>query len=113
MPMTTSSLGYFFSSLARSGSTWMQLMQQYVQKSSTTTLPRRSLSLTGPAVLSQPTPPSSSGALMRFSLGVSEAAWAGKEGVRHGARATRVTRAGNARRHTNQRRGAQALERHG
>ena len=41
-PMTTSSLGYFFSSLARSGMTWMQLMQQSVQKSRRTILPRRS-----------------------------------------------------------------------
>ena len=60
--MTTRSLAYFFSSLARSGKVWMQLMQQRVQKSRTTILPRRSLSLRGPAVLSQATPPSSSGA---------------------------------------------------
>src|SRR5262249_28992394 len=40
-------------------------MQQYVQKSSTTTLPRRSLRRRGPAVFSQPTPPSSSGARSR------------------------------------------------
>src|SRR5437660_642915 len=39
-PITTSSLGYFFSSLAKSGMTCMQLMQQKVQKSSRTTLPR-------------------------------------------------------------------------
>src|SRR5262245_53338050 len=64
-PTTTSSLGYFFSSLARSGSTWMQLMQQNVQKSSKTILPLRSFRRTGPAVFSQATPPSSSGALAR------------------------------------------------
>src|SRR5438034_9966295 len=37
-------------------------MQQNVQKSSRTNLPRRSLSLRGAAVFSQATPPSSSGA---------------------------------------------------
>ena len=41
-PMTTSSFGYFFSNLTRSGISWMQLIQQRVQKSKTTTLPRRS-----------------------------------------------------------------------
>ena len=56
-PMTTSSLAYFFSSFARSGRMWMQLMQQKVQKSSRTILPRRSFSRSGPAVLSQATPP--------------------------------------------------------
>src|SRR5262249_45094526 len=62
-PMTTSSLGYFFSSFLRSGWMWMQLMQQSVQKSRRTTLPLRSFLIdSGPAVLSQPRPPSSSGA---------------------------------------------------
>ena len=61
-PMTTSSLGYFFSSLARSGIVWRQLMQQSVQKSRTTMRPRSSLSVIALSVLSQSTPPSSSGA---------------------------------------------------
>src|SRR5713226_711726 len=43
----------------------MQLMQQKVQKSRTTILPRKSFSRMGPAVLSQPMPPSSSGASTR------------------------------------------------
>ena len=47
-PMTTSSLAYFFSSLARSGRMWMQLMQQSVQKSRRTTLPLRSFELERP-----------------------------------------------------------------
>src|SRR5262245_59530086 len=64
-PITTSSLGYFFSSFSRSGRTWMQLMQHRVQKSRITILPRRSFSLIGPAVFSQATPPSSSGASTR------------------------------------------------
>src|SRR5258705_457561 len=58
-PITTSSLGYFSSSLARSGRTWMQLMQQNVQKSSRTILPLRSRRRMGPAVFSHATPPSS------------------------------------------------------
>src|SRR6478752_4479437 len=61
-PMTTSWLAYFFSSLAMSGIVWMQLMQQRVQKSSRTILPFKSASLIGAPVLSQATPPDSSGA---------------------------------------------------
>ena len=56
-PMTTSSFLYFSSSLARSGRTWWQLMQQKVQKSSRTILPRSSASAIGPELI-QPTPPS-------------------------------------------------------
>src|SRR5262245_17689283 len=52
----------------------MQLMQQNVQKSRSTTLPRRSRSRIGPEVLSQPTPPSSSGAWARCGAGPSSAA---------------------------------------
>src|SRR5262245_50062257 len=44
-------------------------MQQSVQKSRTTILPRRSLSVRGPPVLSQATPPSSSGTFTWFSTG--------------------------------------------
>src|SRR5690606_19451034 len=58
---------YFFSSFARSGRVWMQLMQQNVQKSRSTTLPRRSFKVIGPAVFSQATPPSNSGAGRAFS----------------------------------------------
>ena len=47
----------------------MQLMQQYVQKSSRTNLPRRSFRSSGPAVLIQPTPPSSEGAGERRANG--------------------------------------------
>ena len=57
-PMTTNSLGYFFSRVFRSGRTCMQLMQQYVQKSTITIFPLRSFSSIGPAVFSQPVPPS-------------------------------------------------------
>ena len=92
--MTTSSLGYFFSSLARSGSVWMQLMQQSVQKSRTTILPRRSLSLSGPAVLSQATPPSSSGAGLPAS---SVSAPAGRRGPgRRPGRGRRTRHGGTA-----------------
>src|SRR6516162_5023620 len=62
-PITTSCLSYFFSRYARSGRTCMQLMQQKVQKSRSTTLPRRSFRVISPLVLSQPDPPSRSGAL--------------------------------------------------
>ena len=55
-PMTTSSFLYFSSSFARSGRTWWQLMQQNVQKSSRTILPRSSASAIGPELI-QPTPP--------------------------------------------------------
>src|SRR5438105_948948 len=68
-PTTTNSFSYFFSSLARSGRVWMQLMQQKVQKSSRTTLPLRSLSLSGPAVFSQAVPPSNSGAFLGGASG--------------------------------------------
>src|SRR5262245_52620521 len=68
-PTTTSSLGYFFSSRARSGSVWMQLMQQSVQKSSTTMRPRRSSRRRGDAVFSQAMPPSSDGAGLNLLLG--------------------------------------------
>ena len=54
--MTTSSFLYFSSSFARSGRTWWQLMQQNVQKSSRTILPRSSESAIGPELI-QPTPP--------------------------------------------------------
>src|SRR5262249_17526474 len=47
---------YFSSSLARSGSTWWQLMQQKVQKSRSTILPRSSASVSGPLLI-QPMPP--------------------------------------------------------
>src|SRR5262245_31005214 len=69
-PMTTSSFAYFFSSFARSGMTWMQLMQHRVQKSRRTTLPLSSFRVSGLPVLSQATPPSSSGALGSLGGGV-------------------------------------------
>ena len=58
--MTTSSFLYFCSSLARSGRTWWQLMQQYVQKSSRTIFPLSWASSIGPELI-QPTPPSKLG----------------------------------------------------
>src|SRR5437762_35508 len=54
--MTTSSFLYFSSSFARSGRTWWQLMQQKVQKSSSTILPRSSSRVIGPLLI-QPSPP--------------------------------------------------------
>src|SRR5262245_39316923 len=102
-PITTSSLAYFFSSLARSGSVWMQLMQQYVQKSSRTILPRRSFSRRGPAVFSQPTPPSSSGALARRPpAGGSSATLAGAGEASEASHAT-AARTGKAASSTGQR----------
>src|SRR6185437_6603033 len=75
IPTTTNSLGYFFSSRARSGSVWMQLMQHSVQKSRRTILPRRSFMRTGPAVFSQATPPFNSGASGRPSSLLSFGRW--------------------------------------
>src|SRR6188472_3804539 len=74
-PMTTSSLAYFFSSLARSGMMWMQLMQQRVQKSRRTIFPFNEAMVSGLPVLSQATPPSSSGAgiFLRAGAGSSSA----------------------------------------
>ena len=46
-PITTSSFGYRSSSVFRSGRMCMQLMQQYVQKSSNTIRPRSSASESG------------------------------------------------------------------
>ena len=74
-PMTTSSFLYFFSSFARSGRTWWQLMQQYVQKSRRTILPRRSSTWIGPAVLIQPVPPSR---VSRDHLGSARRIWPGR-----------------------------------
>src|SRR5262245_12039942 len=76
-PTTTSSLEYFFSSLARSGMMWRQLMQQRVQKSRSTTLPFNSLRESGLPVLSQAIPPSSSGALGVLRVGVVSASSCG------------------------------------
>ena len=56
-PITTTSFLYFCSSLARTGRTWWQLMQQYVQKSSRTILPLSLARSIGPELI-QPTPPS-------------------------------------------------------
>src|SRR5579871_6419619 len=53
----------------------MQLMQQNVQKSRSTTLPRRSLRVISPDALSHPFPPSSSGGLMRLGKGFAMASW--------------------------------------
>ncbi len=63
--MTTTSLGYFFSSLTRSGKRCRQLIQHNVQKSRMTILPRRSLSLIGLSVPRNPVAPSKSGARKR------------------------------------------------
>ena len=57
-PITTNCSGYAFSSFFNSGSTCMQLMQQYVQKSNSTTLPRSSFITIGREVLSHLAPPS-------------------------------------------------------
>ena len=64
-PMTTSWLAYLASSFFRSGMMCMQLMQQYVQKSSNTTFPLSLARVSGWSVLSQAMPPSSSGARTR------------------------------------------------
>src|SRR5256885_15948311 len=64
-PITTSASPCLRSRRLRSGRTCMQLMQQYVQKSRTITLPRSSRSDSGRPVFSQPSPPSSSGARTR------------------------------------------------
>ena len=61
-PMTASSSGYFCSSFRNCGSTCMQLIQQYVQKSSSTTLPDRSFRLIAPRLLSHSRPEGKSGA---------------------------------------------------
>ena len=61
-PMTASSSGYFCSSFRNCGSTCMQLIQQYVQKSSSTTLPDRSFRLIAPWLLSHSRPEGKSGA---------------------------------------------------
>src|SRR5690349_17506228 len=72
----------------------MQLMQQSVQKSSTTTLPRRSFSRTGPAVLSQAVPPSSSGAFMGLRFGSS----GGSARLRRGESVIKTANKGRQRR---------------
>src|SRR5262245_24347313 len=102
-PMTTSSFAYFFSSFARSGMTWMQLMQQSVQKSRRTTLPFSSLSVSGLPVLSHATPPSSSGAFgslgggvgssSSFALGLALASFSSAWAVSAGANRLANTRA--------------------
>src|SRR5579863_7378865 len=51
----------------------MQLMQQNVQKSRSTTFPRRSFSEISPAAFNQPFPPSRSGALILLGKGFSGA----------------------------------------
>src|SRR5947209_3433877 len=67
-PMTTSSFGYFASRFLRSGMMCMQLMQQYVQKSSRTILPLRSFFKdSGLSVFSHWSVAGKSGALMRGS----------------------------------------------
>src|SRR5712671_4009349 len=63
-PITTISDAYFSSSIFRSGMMCMQLMQQYVQKSSRTILPRSCFRLIGDWVLIQSRPGGKSGALV-------------------------------------------------
>ena len=58
--------GYFASNFLRSGIMCMQLMQQYVQKSRSTTLPFKSARVSGLETLSQAVPPVSSGAGILF-----------------------------------------------
>ena len=73
-PITTSGSSRWRSSRScRIGSTCMQLMQQYVQKSSTTTCPRNSLIESGRSVFSHAVAPAKSGAWMRSRKGVRRA----------------------------------------
>src|SRR5271170_3270884 len=67
--MTTSSFGYFRSSRFKSGMMCMQLMQQYVQKSRRTILPRSCLRLMGSRTFSQSSPAGNSGAFTFPSYG--------------------------------------------
>src|SRR5262245_48188873 len=62
--MTTSSCEYFSSSFLRSGRMCMQLMQQKVQKSSSTNFPFKSRNLIGASVLSQARRSGNSGAVL-------------------------------------------------
>src|SRR5262249_37648429 len=62
-PITTISAAYLRSSFRNCGRTWTQLIQQKVQKSSRTSLPRRSLSETGRSVPIQSRSGGKSGAL--------------------------------------------------
>ena len=51
MPITTNSRSYFSCIFSNWGNMWRQLIQQYVQKSRTTSLPRNSLNVSGRVVL--------------------------------------------------------------